>query len=107
MADHTANPWMRLSSETRHEDRYVGLNVDQVRLRSGVKHSYTAIRFKIFGLTVLPIDDTGFTFPVSQYRYLLDHYFWELPRGSGGLDVPQLEAAKRELAEEAGHSAAH
>lgn len=106
-ADHTANPWVTLSSETRHEDRYVRLDVDQVRHRSGVEHPYTAIRFKVFGLTVLPIDDTGCTFLVGQYRYLLERYLWELPRGSGAIDVPPIETAKRELAEETGHSAAH
>ncbi|MGU3662031.1 NUDIX domain-containing protein [Methylobacterium fujisawaense] len=105
--DHTANPWLTLSSETYHEDEYLRLDVDQVQHQSGVEHPYTAVRFKVFGLTVLPIDDAGRTFLVGQYRYLLDRYLWELPRGGGAVDVPPIETAKRELAEETGHSAAH
>lgn len=105
--DHTANPWLTLSSQTYYEDKYLRLDVDQVRHRSGIEHPYTAVRFKAFGITVLPIDEAGHTFLVGQYRYLLDRYLWELPRGAGALDVPPIESAKRELAEESGHTATH
>lgn len=70
-SDHMANPWVTLSSEARHEDKYLRLDVDRVRHRSGLEHPYTAVRFKVYGLAVLPIDDAGCTFLVGQYRYVL------------------------------------
>lgn len=107
MSDNTqSNPWITLGRETRHEDSYIRLDIDRVRHCSGKEHPYTAIRFKIFGLTILPIDNAGNTYVVGQYRYLLDRYTWELPRGGGRTNLPPLEAAKRELAEETGHGAA-
>src|SRR5205085_1656155 len=44
---------------------------------------------------------------VGQYRYTLELYSWELPEGGAGPDEEPPAAAKRELLEETGCSAAH
>jgi 8-oxo-dGTP pyrophosphatase MutT (NUDIX family) len=97
-----SNPWTRLSTQCFYESQYVQVEEDQVRHRSGHIHSYTALRYRVHGVAVLPIDQEGFTYLVGQYRYLPDLYTWELPRGSGPLDADPLQVAQRELREETG-----
>jgi len=101
MRDHQ-NPWKTLSTKRFYECSYVNAEEDQVLHRSGKIHAYTALRFQIHGVAVLPILADGSTVIVGQYRYLSQQFTWELPRGSGSLDSPPLETAHRELAEEAG-----
>jgi 8-oxo-dGTP pyrophosphatase MutT (NUDIX family) len=102
--DHS-NPWTTLSSQRFYESRYVDVDQDEVRHRSGKIHPYTALRFRIYGIAVLPIYSNGSTALVGQYRYLAQRYTWELPRGSGSKDVDPLETARRELKEETGAGA--
>jgi 8-oxo-dGTP pyrophosphatase MutT (NUDIX family) len=100
-----SNPWETLSSQRFYESRYVDVDQDEVRHRSGKIHSYTALRFRIYGITVLPIFNDGSTCLIGQYRYLSGRYTWEFPRGSGSKSVDPLETAQRELREETGADA--
>jgi 8-oxo-dGTP pyrophosphatase MutT (NUDIX family) len=97
-----SNPWETLSSHRFYESRYVDVNQDEVRHRSGKVHPYTALRFRIYGIAVLPIFEDGSTCLIGQYRYVPQRYTLELPRGSGPKTTPPLEAAQRELQEETG-----
>ncbi|WP_457091230.1 NUDIX domain-containing protein [Microvirga sp. P5_D2] len=97
-----SNPWVTLSTQHFYDSRYVGVEEDQVRHRSGRVHPYTALRFRIVGIAVLPILSDGSTLLVGQYRYLSQCYTWELPRGSGPKTEPALATAQRELEEETG-----
>lgn len=106
MPDKT-NPWTTLSTTRHHENRYAGYDEDRVRHRSGREHDHAAIRFKIFGLVVAPIDAEGQITLVGQYRYVLNRYTWELPGGSGPVGTDPLETARRELSEETGIEAAN
>ena len=49
------NPWVTLSRERRYEDRYLGVDLDQLRHESGREHPHVALRFKVFGVAVLPV----------------------------------------------------
>jgi 8-oxo-dGTP pyrophosphatase MutT (NUDIX family) len=100
-----SNPWETLSTRRFYESRYVDVDQDEVRHRSGKIHPYTALRFRIHGIAVLPIFADGSTYLIGQYRYLSRRYTWELPRGSGPKDIDPLETAKRELKEETGADA--
>ena len=92
-----SNPWVQLSTQRFYDSPYVTANEDTVRHRSGRVHAYTALRFRVFGVTVLPIDADGFTTLIGQYRYVPERYTWELVRGSGLLDTDPLLTAQREL----------
>jgi 8-oxo-dGTP pyrophosphatase MutT (NUDIX family) len=100
-----SNPWETLSSQRFYESHYVDVDQDEVRHRSGKIHPYTALRFRIYGIAVLPIFNDGSTCLIGQYRYLAGRYTWELPRGSGSKSVDPLETAQRELKEETGANA--
>jgi len=96
------NPWTTLSTKRFYECPYLSTDEDLVLHRSGKIHAYTALRFRIHGVAVLPILADGSTVLVGQYRYLSQQFTWELPRGSGPLDSSPLDTAHRELEEEAG-----
>ena len=102
-----SSPWTTLSSRRHYESPYVAVDEDEVRHRTGKVHPYTALRFRIAGIAVLPILPDGGTMLVGQYRYVSKRYTWELPRGAGSLSTPALETARRELAEETGLTGGH
>lgn len=99
-----SNPWVTLSSRQFYNCPYLAVDEDWVRHRSDKEHPYTAIRFHVFGVAILPILPDGSTLLIGQYRYLSGRYTWELPRGGATLDQPAEDGARRELAEEAGLS---
>lgn len=97
-----SNPWQTLETRRYYESSYLAVDEDRVSHRTAKVHPYTALRFRIAGIAVLPVLSDGTTLLVGQYRYVSKRYTWELPRGSGSLSVPALETARRELAEETG-----
>ena len=54
---------------------------------------------------VLPFLDPDTVLLVGQYRYVAKGFFWEMPTGGQDAGETRLQAAQRELAEEAGYEA--
>lgn len=84
------------------------LHIDHVtnRLPNG-KEAKREVALHIGAAAVLPIDGEGFVYLVRQYRAPIDQILLEIPAGK--LDAPDedhLLAAKRELREETGFTAA-
>jgi 8-oxo-dGTP pyrophosphatase MutT (NUDIX family) len=100
-----SNPWALIRREDKFDCRYYIARRDVVRLQGGEERLYTHIHMKQLGVAVVPIDDDGTTTLVGQYRYVLDRYTWEIPKGGGRRDLPSLDSAKRELSEETGFRA--
>lgn len=86
------SPWIRL-----RQDRY--------RHRKGVDGSYLVVGFPRTACGVLALDAGDQVVLVGQWRYPLEQYSWELPEGGGEHHESPFEAARRELAEEAGLAA--
>jgi len=99
------NPWTTLSGEEKYENKWIRVTEYQVLNPSGGKGIYGKVHFKNKAIGVIPVDADGQTWLVGQYRYPLDEFHWEIPEGGGPLNETPLEAAKRELQEEAGITA--
>ena len=84
----------RLSSETKFEGRVITVTLDRVELENGGTSTREVVRHH-GGAGVAALNDEGEIYLVRQYRY------GKLEKGED-----PLEAAKRELGEEAGLAAA-
>jgi 8-oxo-dGTP pyrophosphatase MutT (NUDIX family) len=100
-------PWTRLSGRDIYENPWIRVREDKVVRPDGSPGIYGLIHYKNIAIAVVPIDSQGRVILVGQHRYPFDKYFWELPEGGCpiGKDTPE-EAAKRELREETGYTAA-
>lgn len=99
------NPWRTLSRREVYDNPWIHVEEHQVINPKGGEGMYGVVSFKNRAIGIIPIDEQGNTWLVGQYRYTLNAYSWEIPMGGGPLEVPPLEAAKRELQEETGLTA--
>jgi 8-oxo-dGTP pyrophosphatase MutT (NUDIX family) len=87
-----ANPWIRVRE-------------DSVLRPDGAPSIYGVVEFEP-AVGVVALDGDGSVYLVGQYRYPTDGYSWEIVTGYADAGEDILEAAKRELREEAGLEAA-
>ena len=99
-------PWRRLSTRPIYSNPWIEVREDQVIRPDGNPGIYGVVEFQTWAIGVVPLAANGDTFLVGQYRYTLDIYSWEIPEGGGAKTETPLEAAQRELREEAGIAAA-
>lgn len=100
------NPWKTLSGEVKYDNRWIKVTEYQVINPAGGRGIYGKIHFKNKAIGIVAVDEALNTWLVGQYRYALDAWSWEIPEGGGPLDESPLNAAKRELQEETGLTAA-
>jgi 8-oxo-dGTP pyrophosphatase MutT (NUDIX family) len=101
------NPWKTTSSRIAYQNPWIRVREDQVIRPDGKPGIYGVIEIRP-SVGVVAIDEQDRVLLVGQWRYSVNHYSWEVPRGGshpGERDM--LDVAKRELAEEAGVCAAH
>ena len=101
------NPWKTKSSRIAYENAWIRVREDHVLRPDGGPGIYGVIEIRP-SVGVVAMDEQDRVVLVGQWRYALNRYSWEIPRGGshpGETDI--LEAAKRELAEEAGLHAAN
>ena len=96
------NPWQILAEKNIYDNKWINVTEYDVINPSGGKGIYGKVHFKNTAIGVVPLDDAGNTFLVGQYRFVINHYSWEIPEGGGALDEIPLAAAQRELLEETG-----
>ena len=101
------NSWKTLSSRTAYENAWLRVREDQVIRPDGQPGIYGVVEIRpSVGTVALNARDEIVL--VGQWRYTVNHYSWEIPRGGSRADEVDLQrAAERELAEEAGVIAAH
>ncbi|MBQ8747394.1 MAG: NUDIX hydrolase [Clostridia bacterium] len=109
--DHTLTDTEMREIRTDREEIWQGriftVTHDTVRLPSG-RISTRDVAWKRGAVCIVPVTDDGKIVCVEQYRYPYDKVILEIPAGKleESEDDHPLEAAKRELAEETGYTAA-
>jgi 8-oxo-dGTP pyrophosphatase MutT (NUDIX family) len=94
------------STRDVHIGRVIGLRVDEVVMPGGGTAKREVVEH-LGAVAVAALDEDGAVTLIHQYRHPIGRRLWELPAGlidKAGEDP--VEAAKRELVEEAGLSAA-
>ncbi len=95
----------RLASKTVFDGRIARVTVDDVRFPDGDQRLMEVVHHP-GGSAVVALDEANRVALLRQYRYVLDEWVWELPAGKNDDQEPPLETACRELADEAGVTAA-
>jgi 8-oxo-dGTP pyrophosphatase MutT (NUDIX family) len=103
----TDNPWIRLARRLVYENPWITLWHDDVLRPDGQPGIYGVVHYHNRAVGVVALDEHGRVLLVGQYRYTLDLYSWELPEGGAAPGEELLPAARRELLEETGCTAAH
>jgi 8-oxo-dGTP pyrophosphatase MutT (NUDIX family) len=100
------SPWERLERRVAYENPWLTVWHDEVIRPDGAPGIYGVVHFANRAIGVLAIDERDRVLLVGQHRYPLDAYSWEIPEGGGGPNESEIDAARRELAEETGYRAA-
>jgi ADP-ribose pyrophosphatase len=98
-----------ISSRTVYRGPVFWVTTDDVQEPGGVRARRDVIHHS-GSVVVLAVDDSRSTPSVlleRQYRHAASDYLWELPAGRIDPGEQALHAAKRELLEETGYTAAH
>lgn len=102
------NPWKTTSSRTVYQNNWISVREDEVIRPDGNPGIYGVIYIRP-SVGVLALNERDEVVLVGQWRYSVNRYSWELPRGGShpGEEQDMLSVAKRELVEETGVQAAH
>ena len=96
------NPWKTRSSRIAYQNAWIRVREDQVIRPDGGPGIYGVIEIRP-SVGVVAINERDEIVLVGQWRYALNRYSWEIPRGGSHVgETDMLQVAKRELAEEAG-----
>ncbi len=97
------NPWKITGQKDIYNNPWISLTEFDVINPGGGTGIYGKVHFKNAAVGVIALDEDMNTYLVGQFRFALDAYSWEIPEGGCPEGVETyLEAAQRELLEEAG-----
>lgn len=97
----TNGPWGVVSRREAYRNPWFSVREDQVIRPDGNPGLYAVIHFP-GAVGVVAVTEEGQAYLVGQYRYPTEQYSWEVPEGYVEPGEDPLQAAQRELREEAG-----
>jgi ADP-ribose pyrophosphatase len=95
-----------VASERVLDGKMIRVDLDRVRLPDG-RESWREYVLHPGAVIIAAFIDADTLIFEHQYRYPVRRHFIELPAGKIDTGEPHLDAARRELLEETGHTAAH
>jgi 8-oxo-dGTP pyrophosphatase MutT (NUDIX family) len=95
------NPWKTLASRIAYQNPWIQVREDQVLRPDGSPGIYGVVEIPA-SVGIVALNENDEIALVGQWRYTLNRYSWEIPRGGSEGHADLLDVAKRELAEEAG-----
>jgi len=98
--------WKKLDSKIVYDNPWITVREDHVLNPGGGENQYGHVHFKNMAIAIVPLDQDRNTWLVGQDRYTLGAYSWEVPMGGATGNETPLAAAKRELKQETGLTAA-
>jgi 8-oxo-dGTP pyrophosphatase MutT (NUDIX family) len=99
--EESVNPWETVSTRVVYDNPWIKVREDEVVRPDGRPGIYGVVHFKNVAVGVLAVE-AGEVYLVGQYRYTLERYSWEIVEGGCAEGEDVLDAARRELEEEAG-----
>ena len=95
------NPWRTLASREVYSNAWIRVREDQVLGPDGQPGIYGVVETAV-ATGVVAVSDADEVVLVGQFRYPLELYSWEIVEGGAEEGETPLQAARRELQEEAG-----
>lgn len=98
---HEENPWQRLSTREVYRNNWITVREDEVIRPDGKPGIYGVVETRL-ATGVVALTDADEVYLIGQYRYPMEEYSWEIVEGGSEDEETALQAAQRELREEAG-----
>lgn len=99
-------PWTTISTRPIYANHWIRVREDIAEMPDGRRTIYGVVEGKP-AIGVLPFIDEDTVLLVGQYRYVFGRFSWEIPTGAQEAGESELDAVRRELAEETGYVAQH
>ena len=96
------NPWKKKGERIVYDNPWIQVTEHQVIDPSGNDTIYGVVSPKHLAIGIIPLDEDNNTWLIGQYRYPLQRYSWEIVEGGAPFGEDPINAARRELKEEAG-----
>lgn len=97
--------WKKISSKIVYKNNYYVVIKDIVRLPDGRRYDYYLTNRKVRAVTVLPVNARGQLLISKEYRHPVGQVIYQSVGGKVEKGETPLQAAKKELKEEAGFQA--